>query len=74
MNQDKNILAGFDVGGVARTPQEIAADPMLSNARKIELLKSLKDHHAAPEDKGVLRDADLELEKLLELNSLANEH
>lgn len=70
---DKNILPGFDVGAVARKPSEIAADPTLSNARKIELLKSYKDHHAAPEHKGVLGDADLEMQKLLKLNSLAND-
>lgn len=70
---DKNILPGFDVGSVSRKPSEITADPTLSNARKIELLKSYKDHYAAPEHKGVLRDADLELEKLLRLNSLAND-
>lgn len=70
---DKNIPTYFDVGGVARTPSEIAGDPTLSNARKIELLKSYKDQNAAPEGEGVLRDADLELEKLLKLNSLANE-
>lgn len=70
---DKNISTSFEQGGVARTPAEIAADSTLSNARKIELLKAYKDHDSAPGDKGVLRDADLELEKLLELNSLANE-
>lgn len=70
---DKNIGTSFDVGGVTRKPSEIAADPLLSNARKIELLKAYKEHHAAPEHKGVLRDADLELSKLLELNSLAND-
>lgn len=70
---EKAIAPGFDVGAVSRRPSEIAADPTLSNARKIELLKSYKDHNAAPEDRGVLREADLELEKLLELNSLANE-
>lgn len=71
---DKNIAPYFDVGAVARKPSEITADPTLSNARKIELLKSYKDHHAAPEHKGVLRDADLELGKLLKLNSLSNDH
>lgn len=69
----KNIYPYFDFGAVARSPGEIAADPTLSNARKIELLKSIKDHAAAPQNRGVLRDADLELEKLLKLNSLANE-
>ncbi|WP_196257822.1 hypothetical protein [Pelagibacterium limicola] len=73
MADNKNISTYFDSGAVTRKPSDIAADPMLSNARKIELLKSYKDHHAAPEHKGVLRDADLELEKLLKLNSLANE-
>ncbi|AEQ52066.1 hypothetical protein [Pelagibacterium halotolerans] len=71
---DKNIPVYFDVGAIARTPAEIAADPTLSNARKIELLKSLKERHVAPEDKGMLGDADLELDKLLELNALANDH
>ena len=70
---DKNIPTYFDVGAIARKPSEIAADPTLSNARKIELLKTYKDHNAAPENEAVLRDADLELEKLLKLNSLANE-
>lgn len=70
---DKNIPIYFDSGAIARTPSEIAGDSTLSNARKIELLKSYKDHHAAPENKGVIRDADLELSKLLKLNSLANE-
>lgn len=74
MSEDKNISTSFDAGATARTPKEIAGDPMLSNARKIELLKSLKEHHAAPKDQGILRDADLELEKLLELNSLANQN
>jgi hypothetical protein len=40
----------------------------LSNPRKIELLKSLKEHHAAPQDKDMQRDADLELAKLLKLD------
>jgi hypothetical protein len=71
---DKNISQNFDSGGVTRTPAEIAADPTLSNARKIELLKAMKDHHAAPSDKGVLRDADLEMDKLLKLNSLGDQH
>lgn len=70
---DKNISTIFDAGAIARTPAEIAGDSTLSNARKIELLKSYKDHNAAPENKGVLRDADLELEKLLKLKSLANQ-
>ena len=70
---DKNISVYFDSGAVARTPAEIAGDPTLSNARKIELLKSYKEHNAAPKDEGVIRDADLELDKLLKLNSLANE-
>lgn len=74
MSDDKNVPVYFNSGAVSRTPGEIANDPALSNARKIELLKAVKDHHAAPKDKGVLRDADLELEKLLELNSLAHEH
>lgn len=74
MQEDKNISVGFDVGRIARTPQEIARDPLLSKARKIELLNTLKHHHAAPRHKGVLRDADLELEKLLELNLLANQN
>lgn len=74
MSEDKNVSVYFDAGAIARTPSEIANDPTLSNARKIELLKSVKEHHAAPKDQGVLRDADLELEKLLELNSLAHEH
>ncbi|MEQ8447220.1 MAG: hypothetical protein RIB57_15155 [Pelagibacterium sp.] len=71
---DKTVSVYFDAGAVARTPAEIAGDPTLSNARKIELLKSLKAHNAAPESKGVLRDADLERGKLLELNTLANDH
>lgn len=70
---EKAIKPGFDFGKVSRRPSEISADPTLTNARKIELLKSYKDHHAAPEDRGVLREADLEIEKLLKLNSLANE-
>lgn len=70
---DKNISVYFDSGAIARTPAEISADSTLSNARKIELLKSYKEHNAAPKDAGVLRDADLELEKLLKLNSLSNE-
>lgn len=70
---DKNISTDFDTGAVTRTPAEIANDPTLTNARKIELLKSYKEHNAAVEDQGVLRDTDLELDKLLELNSLAND-
>ena len=70
---DKNISTSFQAGAVTRTPAEIANDPTLSNARKIELLSSYKEHNAAPADHSVLRDADLELEKLLELNSLAND-
>lgn len=73
---DKTVSVYFDAGAVARAPAEIAGDPTLSNARKIlgKLLKSLKAHNAAPESKGVLRDADLEQDKLLELNTLANDH
>lgn len=72
---DKNISTYFDSGATVRKPADIVNDPSLSNARKIELLKSFKDHNhnAAPENRGVLRDADLELEKLLKLNSLAND-
>lgn len=70
---EKAIKPGFDFGKVSRRPSEISADPSLTNARKIELLKSYKDHNAAPDDRGVMREADLEIEKLLKLNSLANE-
>lgn len=70
---DRSSPRGFDDGAVARKPAEIMADPMLSNAHKIELLKSFKAHYAAPKHAGVLRAADLELEKLLTLNSLAND-
>lgn len=69
---DKNIPVYFDNGAVTRSPSEIVSDPSLSNERKIELLKSYKAHGSAPANKGVLRDADLELDKLLKLNSLAN--
>lgn len=74
MNEDRTISTTFDTGATSPTPQQIAGDPMLSNVCKIELLKSLKEHHAAPKDRGVLRDADLELEKLLELDSIANQN
>lgn len=70
---EKAIKPGFDFGKVSRRPSEISADPTLTNARKIELLKSYKDLNAAPDDRGVMREADLEIEKLLKLNSLANE-
>lgn len=70
---DKNIPVYFDAGAVVRTPAEIAGDPTLSNARKIELLKSVKERNAAPENQGVLRDADIELDKLLKLNTLAGD-
>jgi hypothetical protein len=70
---DKNISTPLGRGGAARTPSDIAGDTTLSNARKIELLKSYKDHNADPGKRGVIRDADLELEKLLKLNSLAND-
>lgn len=73
MPDDKNIAVYMDVGAIRRTPAEIAADPMLSNARKIELLKSYKEQHAGPGNRGVIRDADMETAKLLKLNSLANE-
>jgi len=54
------------------SPAEIARDPTLSHARKIELLETLRDHHAAPANKGVLRGADLD--KLFKRNSLAKDH
>ena len=69
---DKTIPACFDAGAIARSPAENAGDPTLSHARKIELLETLRDHHAAPANKGVLRDADRD--KLLKLNSLAKDH
>ena len=69
---DKTIPACFDAGAIAHSPAEIAGDPTLSHARKIELLEILRDHHAAPANKGVLRDADRD--KLLKLNSLAKDH
>ncbi|WP_332716522.1 hypothetical protein [Pelagibacterium mangrovi] len=68
MNEDRDASVYFNAGAIARTPEEIAGDPTLSNARKIELLKSLKEHHAAPQDKDMQRAADLELAKLLKLN------
>ncbi|GGA46391.1 hypothetical protein [Pelagibacterium lentulum] len=73
MATDKNISTYFQAGGVRRSPKDIAQDSTLSNARKIELLRSYKYHHAAPKHKAVIRDVDLELSKLMKLNSLANE-
>lgn len=70
---DKNIPIYFDNGAVIRSPEEIANDPALSEARKIELLKEAKHHKNAPENKGVIKDDDLEGDQLLKLNSLANE-
>ncbi|WP_404403002.1 hypothetical protein [Pelagibacterium halotolerans] len=48
-----------------RTPMDIARDPILSNARKIELLKSIKEHNAGAKDPAIIRDADLALEEML---------
>lgn len=48
-----------------RSPRDIALDPALSMVRKIELLKSYKEHYAAPGDAGLIRDCDLELSRLL---------
>lgn len=71
---EKTVSTYFDAGAVVRSPALIASDPTLSNTRKIELLKSIMEHHAAPEHSGVLRDADLELSKLLHLNSRPQQH
>lgn len=72
MADDKNISTYFEGGGVTRSPGEIVNDPDLSKERKIELLKRYKEGGEVT-DRAVLRDADLELDKLLKLNSLANE-
>lgn len=74
MHEDKTIPTGSDVGRIAGTPREIARDPLLSRARKIELLNTLKHHHAAPRHRSVVLEVDVELEKLLELNSLGNQN
>jgi len=49
----------------ARTPKEIALDATLTSTHKIELLTKLKDHNAAPWQQAVVREADVELAKLL---------
>lgn len=71
---EKTVSTYFDAGAVVRSPALIASDPTLSNARKIELLKSIKEHYCAPEHSGMLRDADLELSKLLRLTSHPQQH
>jgi hypothetical protein len=68
MNEDRDASVYFNAGAIARTPGEIASDPTVSNPRTLALLKSLKEHHAAPQDKDMQRDADLELAKLLKLD------
>ncbi|MCD7060176.1 hypothetical protein [Pelagibacterium xiamenense] len=65
MTQHHSTSIPSQVTRVRRTPAEIAHDPTLSNARKIELLKSIKEHNAGAKDPAIIRDADLALEEML---------
>lgn len=55
-----------DDGQPRHGPAEIAADPTLTTARKIELITSYKEHHAGPHDDEAREAADREIARLLQ--------